>query len=113
MCKNINKGKMVFKCELCDYDFTETHRMKQHFSAVHEGKKPFKCASCDYKCYQKANMNRHIAQVHEEKKPFKCEFCHYSCALKNPSLNMFFLFMRVKSHSSVRFVTTSLIQNNS
>ena len=47
-----------------------------HVSSVHEKNKPFKCDICDYKFSQVGDMNKHIVSVHEKKKLFKCEICH-------------------------------------
>ena len=44
--------------------------MKRHVASVHEGKKPFKCDICDYKFSQKTSMKSHVETVHEGKKLF-------------------------------------------
>ena len=51
--------------------------MKRHIESVHEGKKPFKCETCEYTYSQKSHLNQHVAKVHEGKKPFKCQICDY------------------------------------
>ena len=55
--------------------------MKQHILSVHEDNKPFKCDICDFMSSLKSNLNRHVASVHEE-----------------------------KSHSNVRYVTTTVLE---
>ena len=73
--------RKTFKCELCGKIFTIKKRLDTHIYAVHEGKKPFKCDICDYTCSQKSNMKKHVH-----------------------------LFMKVRNHSNVTFVTTLLLK---
>ena len=62
--------------------------MKTHVKSVHEGKKPFKCDICDYNFSQKGDMKRHVESVHERKNPFKCDICNYCCFLKPQMVKM-------------------------
>ena len=41
--------------------------MKIHVSSVHERKKTFKCDICDYSFSQKSHLKIHVASVHEGK----------------------------------------------
>ena len=54
---SVHEGINLFKCEVCDYKFSQKSDMKKHVASVHEGKKPFKCDICDYSRYQKTDMN--------------------------------------------------------
>ena len=38
--------------------------MNRHIASVHEGKKPFKCDICDYSFSEKSSMNKHVKSVH-------------------------------------------------
>ena len=57
---------------------------------------------------EKGNLNKHVASVHEGNKPFKCEVCDYRSAHWK---DMFHQFMKWKSHSNVKYVTTDLLKN--
>ena len=85
---SVQEKKKPFKCDMCDYSFSEKGSLKKHIASVHEGKKSFKCDLCDYSCSHKSAMSQHTLAVHEGKKPFKCEICDYSSSLKG----------RVKQH---------------
>ena len=70
--KATKKGKKLYKCLICDYNFTKKSNLKTHIDAIHEGKKPHKCSICDYSCTRKASFKIHIDAIHEGKKPHKC-----------------------------------------
>ena len=69
---SVQEKKKPFKCDMCDYSFSEKGSLKKHIASVHEGKKPFNCSICGYNCSEKGTLKKHIASVHEGKKVIKC-----------------------------------------
>ena len=57
-----------FKCDICNYTFTQKGHMKIHIKSVHGNKKSFKCDICDNSYSIKSVLKRHIDSVHEKKK---------------------------------------------
>ena len=55
-------------------------------------------------------MKRHVESVHEGKKPFKCELCDYTCAEKGNLKVHVESFMRERSNSNVKYVTTAVLK---
>ena len=53
---SVQKGKKVFKCDVCGKSFSNQTKLTEHIAAIHEGKKPFTCDICDYSCSRKSNM---------------------------------------------------------
>ena len=86
--------------------------MPADVSYVHEGKNPFKSVIFHNTYSQKQQMKLHVASVHEEKKPFICGICDYSCSKKHEYVDMLHMFMKVKSHSNVRYVITAFLKSN-
>ena len=71
---SVQEKKKPFKCDMCDYSFSEKGSLKRHIASVHEGKKPFKCDVCSYSASERANLKRHIESVHEGIK-YICVIC--------------------------------------
>ena len=68
-------AKDIFSCNMCDKEFFESYRLKQHKSAVHDGVKLFECEFCDKSFSTKAQRRTHIKIIHEKLKNHKCEHC--------------------------------------
>ena len=92
--------------------------MNKHVASGYEGKKPFKCDICDYSFSQKGNMKSHVASVHEGKKSFKCDIWDYSCSLKGHMISHVAtvkekkLFARAASENRVyNFFSRLFVQN--
>ena len=85
--------------------------MKRHVTSVHENKKQFKCEMCDYYFSQKGDLKRHVTAVHENKKQFKCEICEFTCSQKgNLTVHVASVHKKIRNHSYVKFVTTAVLQ---
>ena len=54
----------------------------QHIFSQNAASKLFKCEICDYSFSQKGNLKVYVISVHENKKPFKCEICEKSYSQK-------------------------------
>ena len=78
-----------FKCSLCDASFIQNSVLKTHVAIVHKGQKPFKCSICNASFSASYSVKTHIATVHEEQKPFKCSICDASFG-RNYSLKLHF-----------------------
>ena len=66
------KRKKPFKCERCDYNFSEKKSLNTHIAWVHN-RGPFKYDFCDKSFFsKKSSLDNHIASIHENKKPIKC-----------------------------------------
>ena len=70
-----NKGKITFKCNICDYSCYVKGAMNRHIRFVHEGKRPFKCEMCDKPFFSKSHLNEHMESAHSENRPYKCRAC--------------------------------------
>ena len=70
-----NKGKITFKCNICDYSCYIKGSMNRHIRFVHEGKRPFKCKICDKPFFSKSHVNEHMESAHSENRPYKCRAC--------------------------------------
>ena len=74
----------LFKCDICDANFTQQPNLKQHIESDNEGKKPFKCDMCEASFAFKHHLQGHIASVHEKNNSFKCGIC--TSFARKPSL---------------------------
>ena len=59
-------GKNTFKCDICDYSYSEKRDMNRHIASVHEGQKPFNCDICEYKCSLNQQLKQHVTKKHGE-----------------------------------------------
>ena len=75
-------GEKKFECEICNFRFAVSGKLKNHVMVVHEGIKPFECEICNQCFAQNGTLKKHVLAVHEGKKPFKCEFCDTDFAHK-------------------------------
>ena len=62
----VHENKKPFKCEICDYSFSQKGGLEQHVAAIHEKKKLYKCDICDKEFTLKQNMSRHVASIHDK-----------------------------------------------
>ena len=62
--ESVHEKKKPFKCDICDYSFSQKSDLKKHHESVHEGKRPFKCEICEKTFNRKTNMATHVAKVH-------------------------------------------------
>ena len=67
--------KKIYKCNICNVNFTENGSLKRHLVSIHEWKLPFYCKICDAKFVNRSNLKMHISSVHEKNKMFQCDIC--------------------------------------
>ena len=60
--------RRLYKCNICDSNFSQKGNLKQHIDSIHIGIKRHKCNSCKFAASGKGELNRHINAVHEGKK---------------------------------------------
>ena len=53
---NEKQTKALVRCEICCKTYSKLANLKKHIASVHEKKKPFKCEICDYNFSQKYTM---------------------------------------------------------
>ena len=51
--------EVKYKCNQCDFTFTDTSNLRRHIQSKHEEVK-YGCNQCDYKAYTQSNPTSHI-----------------------------------------------------
>ena len=80
----------VFKCSLCQAQFSSRSAMKQHSTSHHH--KPYKCDQCGATFTQNGSLQVHIRR-HRGEKPFTCALCG------NSYTRAFSLKVHMKTHT--------------
>ena len=63
----VGQNRIPPKCEICDKEFKNNKRLKNHFNIIHNFKK---------ECQNSQNqLTMHLKSVHANKKDHKCESC--------------------------------------
>jgi uncharacterized Zn-finger protein len=65
----VHEGKKPFKCDICDYSFSEKGSLNKHIKSVHDGNNRYKCEICEKTFSLMQSMKLHFSRVHEQKKP--------------------------------------------
>ena len=91
--KTIHKGKILYKCSICNTNFQNKINVTKHMKVVHDEtfdlveKKVvheekhvksghhFKCSICNNRFSTVHDLNHHMT-LHPEKKPLKCPHCN-------------------------------------
>ena len=71
---NKHKGLKLFKCKICNRQFTEQGTLIRHY-VTHNEEKPFMCNICFYKSKTNSQMRHHYKFIHNDEKYYKCKFC--------------------------------------
>ena len=60
----VHENLKKFKCQICEFEFTQKCSLKKHIMFVHEKQKPFKCAICQKDFSRKLYLIDHIKSQH-------------------------------------------------
>ena len=74
--KHLSEGR-VFKCDVCDKNFSYQTSVKLHKMNVHD-RVPHPCGDCDFVARNESIMRYHIRTKHTLEK-FSCDNCSYKC----------------------------------
>ena len=87
-CKKVCKGEkalknhqkvhlgLVYKCNICNEQFTFNASLKSHIRARHMEEK-FPCQICKYNASRKDILEFHIASKHVQDKKYNCKLCDF------------------------------------
>ena len=75
----------MFKCSICETEFRQESRLKDHFAYFHEKKTSHLCSLCGHSSISKAELTVHIKNVHEwdGQKNHECPDCDKSFKKKS------------------------------
>ena len=88
--QNVHEEEKLFKCDICDAQYTSNHALEGHVKSDHvknkkrkfeiedkeaEKRKRFYCEICDASFSQNGGLTRHIKTIHEGVKSYKCKLC--------------------------------------
>ena len=71
---NLAESSSSLKCSVCDKEFQDTQKLRQHFEASHS-KDSLRCKDCGQIFLTTRNMQMHKVRVHNKRMPFRCGVC--------------------------------------
>ena len=71
-----------YPCDKCDYEATTPGILKIHMRSKHDGIK-VPCSQCDHKAFNLSSLNKHMKQVHLGLKPYQCDHRDFKAAINS------------------------------
>ena len=73
----VKHRNVLFKCELCDKNFSDKSSVNKHQASVHGGVR-YPCSECPYQATQRGSLKEHFLALHRGVR-HECDLCQLEC----------------------------------